>query len=139
MKFLGHFHRYLCFFDLEKDKKIQSFKSDCDAFGLINKDLFIYTSKNKLYPIHLKNHTKKKEFKIEKENSINKILSLNEHQFIASSIYNIYQFELDKNNNFTMIHEIKLDIDNLLIYPKNRLMITNINSDEDRIEINLYC
>ena len=130
---------YICFFDLEKDKKIQSFKSDCDAFGLINKDLFIYTSKNKLYPIHLKNHNKKKEFKIEKENTINNILSLNEHQFIASSNYNIYQFELDKNNNFIMIHEINLDNDNLLIYPKNRLMITKINSDEDMIEINLYC
>ena len=38
-----------------------------------------------------------------------------------------------------MIHEINLDNDNLLIYPKNRLMITKINSDEDMIEINLYC
>ena len=49
------------FIDLEKDYKIQSYKTgDLIILCLINDDLFIYGEENKLYRIHLKNHSKKK-------------------------------------------------------------------------------
>ena len=131
---------YIGFFDLKKDKKIQSFGCDyCDAFYLINENLFIYASKNKLYPIHLKNHIKKKEFKIENdENYVETIFSLNKKQFIASNEYTIYQFELEKDNNFTFIHKIDLENSHLLKYPENRLIFSRDNYKDGFMEIYLY-
>ena len=54
----------LGFFDLEKNKSIQSFNfiGNCNHLCLINENLLIYVDEKKNYPIHLKNHSKKKPF-----------------------------------------------------------------------------
>jgi len=132
--------KYIGFFDIDKDKKIQSFKYYVDAFGLINKDLFIFSRFNILYPIHLKNHSKKKEYYIDNGGKIDSIFPLNEKHFIVANNYFIYQFELENNNKFKMIHNIELINYNLLKYPKNRLLFTESDNVEDGFQrIHLYC
>ena len=64
------------------------------------------------------------------------IFTLNEKQFIVSDDYAIYQFELEKNNDLTMIHKINLKNSRLLKYPKNRLIINDYKEDSN--EIYLY-
>ena len=87
---------YLEFFDLEKDKRIQYFKDDgegdADKLCLINENLLIYVVGKNIYPIHLKNHSKKKPFILENGYQINSVFSLNEKQFIVSQNDFINQF-----------------------------------------------
>ena len=128
---------YIGFFDLEKDIKIKSF--DYHGAGvscLINENLFIYSSFNKLYPVNLKNHSNKNGFEVENMRPAKSIFTLNEKQFIVSDDYAIYQFELEKNNDLTMIHKINLKNSRLLKYPKNRLIINDYKEDSN--EIYLY-
>lgn len=76
---------YIGFFDLEKDKKIQSFSVDdrYKIMTLLNEDIFIYSNINKLYPVYLKTHSRKKQFKIENEWFLKGIVSLNDKKFLV--------------------------------------------------------
>ena len=125
---------YLGFFDLEKDKRIQYFKDeergDADKLCLINENLMIYGGFKKLYPIHLKNHSKKKPFILESGTRIQSIFSLNEKQFIVSQEYYINQFELEKDNTFNLIKTVSFDHGKMIKYPKNRFIIVKNNVDD---------
>lgn len=54
------YNSFIGFFDIENDKEIQSFKYSVDSFAKINGNLLIFTVKNKLYPVYLENHAKKR-------------------------------------------------------------------------------
>ena len=135
---------YIGFFDLEKDKKIQSFSVDNRSriMALLNEDIFIYSNGNKLYPVYLKTHSKKKEYKIGKYDwwSLDGIVPLNDKKFLVSYRSDVYQFELDNNNKLNMISQISLKNERLLKYPKNRLIIS-IGEDYQTHsgKIHLYC
>ena len=131
---------YIGFFDIKNDKRIQYYECEgMNALALINDKLFIFAYSNRLYPVDLTNHSKKKDFKIEKGSTIHSIFTLNENQFLVTDKYNIYQFELLKKNKFTIIHTIKLDNFHMLKYPKNRLLFTEEYGKNNIIKIYLYC
>ena len=133
---------YLMFLDLEKDKKIESIKlTNSEYFHSIlcpiNKDIFIFTGDNKLYPIHLRNHRRKKEFCLDGHESINSAFSLNDKQFMVASTKYIYHLELKQDNKLNQIQKIELSNSKIIKYRKNSLIIlrnySNVNST-----INLY-
>ena len=106
------------FIDLEKDNKIQSYKTgNLIKYCLINEDLFIYAEENKLYPIHLKNHSKKKEFVLPNESRIESIISLNEKKFLAVQKDYCNQFEVESENKIKISNIIQMRIKKLLKYP----------------------
>ena len=134
--FLGE-KSYFGFFDLEKDKKIQSFQIPNDAeklLCLINKDILVYTVDNKIYPVHLKNHSKKKEIKLENW-YIDSIVVLNEKKFLVNQKKYLNQFEIDKDNKIMLTHSIDMEIDSfyesLYKYPKDRLLTYKWNGDKN--------
>ena len=132
---------YIGFFDLEKDKNIKSFSVERQDSGhglaLLNEDILIYTDNNKIYPVYLKNHSRKKEFKIENAH-IHIIIPLHDNIFIASDNYIIYQFELDIKYKLNMISKIELNNINILKYPKNRLISVKREYKKDSNYICLY-
>ena len=134
-KGLLFYNYYIGFFDLEKDKKIHSFGVEKDTIlSLINKDILIYTIGSKIYPVHLKNHSRKKEIKLE-DGNINSILVLNEKKFLVGQFYVIKQFELGKDNKLELISSMEFrntQFDNLYMYPNNRyLTLYNDKAHDD--------
>ena len=76
---------YIGFFDIKNDKRIQYYECEgMNALALINDKLFIFAYSNRLYPVDLTNHSKKKDFKIEKGSTIHSIFTLNENQFFSN-------------------------------------------------------
>ena len=129
----------VAFYDLEKDKKIESFNVKyqynlINGFCLLNKEILIYVDETKLYPVLLKNHSKMKEYKMENGGYIYSIISLNENHFIAAQRYYIHQFEM-KNKKIQLINSIKLDNYAIAKYPKNKLIF---RKDGDDNIIDLY-
>lgn len=52
---------YIGFFNIEKDEKIKNYDCSINSkFCLINTNMFIFEENNKIHPINLKDHTKKK-------------------------------------------------------------------------------
>ena len=120
------YNSFIGFFDIENDKEIQSFKYSVDSFAKINGNLLIFTVKNKLYPVYLENHAKKKEYVLEKNvKKITSIIPLNNEQFIAAADNHkfIYQFNIEGNNKISMIYKTWIDNEIIEKYPKNRLII----------------
>ena len=109
--------------------------------ALLNEDIFIYSNGNKLYPVYLKTHSKKKEYKIGKYDcwSLNNIVTLNDKKFLVSAGNDIYQLELDNNYKLNMISQINLANERLLKYPKNRLISTYEDYKNKSGNIHLYC
>ena len=134
---------YVGFFYLEKDKKIQSFSVDDGPriMVLLNEDIFIYSNGNKLYPVYLKTHSRKKEYKIGKYDwwSLDGIVTLNDKKFLVSYRSDVYQFELDNNYKLNMISQISSEIEALLKYPKNRLIFISEDYKNKSNNIHLYC
>ena len=125
----------LGFFDLEKDKKIQYFKvdsGDADKLCLMNENLLVYAQKEEkiINSINLKNHSKKKRFKLEEGCDVQSVFSSNEKQFIVSQEYKINQFELGKDNNFNLIKILDLEHANISKYTKNRFIILKNEVDD---------
>ena len=119
---------YLGFFDIEKDKKIQTFEYKClptNIFSLINEQLFIYSIENKIYPVHLKNHSRKKEFKLPNFGIIHSVFPLNNNHFIAAQENFINYFELENDTKFSLIYSITLNSNVLMKFPKNRFVYKN--------------
>jgi hypothetical protein len=124
---------YIGFFDLEKDEKIATIKySGNKKFYLINENLFIFTDFNKIYPVHLKKHSKEKEITLEYGGVIDSILTLNEKQFIVSQDRYIHQFELGINNRINLINTVKLNNAVISKYPNNRFIFAD-NKVDDKI------
>ena len=90
---------------------------------LINDDLFIYGEENKLYRIHLKNHSKKKEFVLPNDNRIKSIISLNEKKFLVIQDHYCNQFEVEGNNKIKICNIIQLRINLILKYPNSRILV----------------
>ena len=128
---------YLAFYDIVNDKKLPSFsfnREDDHCVGLINNNLLIFANGRKLYPIHLKNHSKKKEYKLENGEGIHSIISLNEKQFIVAQHDYINQFLLDKDNKFHFINSIDINNYRLRNFPKSRF----IGIDDSYTKENIY-
>ena len=118
------FKYYLSFINIETGKKIKSFGlSFRHAISLFNENILIVGSEKKIYPIDLINHTKKKEFKLEKMSNIHSILTLNEKQIIVAQYDYINQFELDSSYNFKLLHFIELQSNKIYKFPKSRFII----------------
>ena len=116
---------YLAFYDIANDKKLQSFsfnREDDHCVGLINNNLLIFANGRKLYPIRLKNHSKKKEYKLENGQGIHSIISLNEKQFIVAQHDYINQFFLDKDNKLYFVGSIHINNYRLRKLPKRRFI-----------------
>ena len=133
---------YISIVDIEKDKKIQTFKVDSNEapFVLINEGLFLYANKNKIYPFNLKTQRKKKEFKLPYYYDIKSILPLNKKIFIVLQKKVLHQFELDTDNNFKLIHSYEHRYNyGLLKYPKNRILIYRGKYDDRTENYDLFC
>ena len=132
---------YLAFYDIVNDKKLQSFsfkREDDHCVGLINNNLLIFANGRKLYPIHLKNHSKKKEHKLENGEGIHSIMSLNEKQFIVAQHDYINQFLLDKDNKFHFINSIDINNYRLRKFPKSRFIGIDDSYKKENIYIYSY-
>ena len=122
----------IAFFDLDKDIKIQSYKVSEYGYKscLINKDLFIYSDKYNLYPVHLKNHSRKKEFRLPNKHSVNSILSLNDKKFLVIQENYLNQFEVEgADNELKLNYTINLSFRLILKY-LNGTLLTLTKRDE---------
>ena len=113
--------------DLEKDKKIISFKLDVIfgpfAFDVIYDKILIAGSGRKVYVIDLIIYSIKLEAIFENKSNIHSIIALNEKQFIVGQFDFINQFELDKDYKFKLIYSIALKSNYIYKYPKSRFLI----------------
>ena len=129
----------LAFYDIEKDKKIESFKfSDCSLkLGLINEKVLIFCENFKSHIINLKDNSIKKLIS-ESISNCNLILPLNEKQFIIEQDYDIYQCELE-GNKIKIITEKKKPYTRKLcsIYAKNGLIFKQ-EDETSKICVCLY-
>ena len=98
----------------------------------MNENLLVYAQKEEkiINSINLKNHSKKKRFKLEGGCDVQSVFSLNEKQFIVSQEYKINQFELGKDNNFNLIKILDLEHANISKYTKNRFIILKNEVDD---------
>lgn len=133
---------YIAFIDIEKDKKNLSFSVKKEFKGhkwfcLLDNENLIVANDNKLYPIYLKNHSKKKEYKIENKDDIHSIQFLNGKQFLVAQRNYIYQFELLKDFKLNLIHSIELNNYVIDKYPKNKFIFKE-GEYEDIIHIYGY-
>ena len=136
---------FLIFYDIENKKEIKTFKFDDSLsaqFGtpwhLVNKNIFSYYTKKKLYLIDLKNHTIKNEYKIK---FYSDIFFLNETKILMKSGCNIHQCELEKSNKIKIIGTKNLD--NIYSYdfseyPGNKLIFVRKPKDSYKRYIALY-
>ena len=136
------FKREVVFLNLEKDKKIENFGFtfgfEYGGFCLINKDLLIYVNNGNIYPINLKNHSKKKEIKLNNiYDKVHSILALNEKQFIVTQENYISQYELEKEYKFKLIYSIKFKSNYISKYPKSRLIFGE-EDKKNKYKIYLY-
>lgn len=135
-------NHYISFYDIEKDKKIQNISYNCDyqingPFCKINSELLLFAVGDVLYPIDIKHHKKKKEYKFENFNRIYSIMTLNENQFLVAQTQNINQFVLDKDNRFKLIKTIDVFNDAIALFSKNRVLFGKPNTEKKDI-IELY-
>ena len=132
----------LAFYDIEKNKKIESFKfSDCHIrLGLINEKVMIIWENNKFHQINLKNHSIKKlnSESIRYSHLVKFILPLNEKQFIIEEDYNLYQCELEGNKIKIIAEKEKKSSTKLSsTYSKNGLIFKQ-DDEISKIYIYLY-
>lgn len=126
------------FFDLDKDIKIQNYKvSESDQKScLINKELFIFSDNYNLYPVDLKNHSRKKAFILPNKDWIYSILSLKDNKFLVVQGNYLNQFEvkgghyeleLNCSINLSFRTILKYINGTLLIYRKERRSLLDDN------------
>jgi len=123
----GLFSSYcIGFFDLDKDIKIQNYKvSESEQKScLINKELFIFFDNYNLYPLDLKNHSRKKAFILPNENWIDSILSLKDNKFLVVQRNYLNQFEVkDGHYELKLNCSINLSFWTILKYINGTLLI----------------
>ena len=120
--FMG-FDNCLSFIDLEKDKIIKTLGlGSIYEMNLSNGNILIVGHERKIYSVDIKNHTKKKEFKLEKKSNIHTIVILNEKQILVAQYDYINQFEVDSSYNFKLLHSIELKSNKIYKYPKSRII-----------------
>lgn len=122
------------FFDLEKDKKIESIKLKIDDYiyfccCLINKNILIYALDGVIYSINLNNHSKKKAIKFLEGHCFKSVIALNEKIILGTTTSELQQFQLNVDNSLSLLETKKAHRTpfskyynyNILKYPKNRI------------------
>jgi len=137
--FFGH-KKYLCFFNLEKDKKIKSF--DLNDFTDLYYDMYdkflIVANEIKIFIIDLVTHSKKYENNFSDLGKINSVLCLNEK--IALIYQSCGVTSIDLENNFNIIlseNYTKINFSGAYKYPKNRILV-KVNEPNEKYSKTLY-
>ena len=137
--FFGH-KKYLCFFNLEKDKKIKSF--DLNDFTDLYYDMYdkflIVANEIKIFIIDLVTHSKKYENNFSDLGKINSVLCLNEK--IALIYQSCGVTSIDLENNFNIIlseNYTNINFSGAYKYPKNRILV-KVNEPNEKYSKTLY-
>ena len=137
--FFGH-KKYLCFFNLEKDKKIKSF--DLNNFTDLYYDMYdkflIVANEIKIFIIDLVTHSKKYENNFSDLGKINSVLCLNEKNALICYSEGISKIPFDEiSYALNGIRFKDLSFGGVYKYPKSRILV-KVNEPNKNYSKTLY-
>ena len=135
--------RYICFYDLEKNKKkgkIENYSFSISKKALINSKYFAHVQIKHFEIINLYDYSYN-TFQVEDvyENILlNRILSifaLNEEFFIVGQVFWINIYKIQKSGKIYLSNRIKLNFNKIAKYLNNKIVVNEENNEEEFLSI----